>query len=225
MFRAAMAMFGGVGLAAASMAQTVQPSGAVSHPGVPGSGGWSERGGYLVDYGSQGGGSGYSISGANAAFQGFTQFQPFTVTDAGGWDLDSVGIYGFTTFNPSGGAAIGAILGDSGGMPDEGSIFADGLLFNLPTFGDGGAWVDASVDLILAPGTYWVRMAAPDPDYTATAVYAIGGPDGYSRRNNDGSMFLRTPVALRVAGEVVPAPGSLALLGLAGLAAGRRRRS
>jgi len=82
-------------------------------------------GGFLVDYGSPGGGSGYAVSGANQAFGGFTQFQPFTVTDAAGWSVTTIGADGFWLSNPSGTAAAGTLVGDSAGQPDEGNVLAD----------------------------------------------------------------------------------------------------
>ena len=46
--------------------------------------------GYLVDNGSLPIGSGRTVSGPNIA-GGWTVFQPFTVTEAAGWHVDTIG--------------------------------------------------------------------------------------------------------------------------------------
>jgi len=56
--------------------------------------------------------------------------------------------------------------------------------------------------MFLPAGTYWLRLSAPDANYSGTWRNALSGPNGLSRRNNDGAEFVTAAKALRVAGQV-----------------------
>lgn len=96
-------------------------------------------------------------------------------------------------------------------------------------------------NLVLNPGSYWIGLTI---DHTfgggggqvgvATGSTFVGNPGGlnaWQANPGGGFGFTLQPLspaadaAYRLVGTAVPAPGALALLGLAGLAARRRRRA
>jgi MYXO-CTERM domain-containing protein len=181
--------------------------------------------GFLLDYGSDGASDGWAVSGANQAFGGFSQFQSFTVTDPEGWIIDFVGIDGYVTFDPNNMGLEGTLLPDDGGSPDEGNPIASATYFLSDDAFGGEAWVDEAFDVVLAPGTYWFRAEARDADYSGTWRSAtMGAGNAFSRRNSDGAEFPHETLALRIQGQVAPAPGALAMLLLGAGFARRRRR-
>ena len=80
----------------------------------------STEGGSLMGNGCIGDGSGWSVSGTNGPFGGFTQFQRFTVAEPG-WDINAIGIEGHLTFDPNGAGLLGRVWPDdgTGTGPDE----------------------------------------------------------------------------------------------------------
>jgi MYXO-CTERM domain-containing protein len=178
---------------------------------------------FLLDNGTDGASDGWAVSGANQAFGGFSQFQMFTVTDALGWAVNTIGVDGYINFDPNNVGVKGTLLPDVGGSPDEDNPIADSTYFLTTDPFGGPAWVDEAFSLILAQGDYWFRLEAGDADVNAAWRDGFSGGNAFSRRNSDGAEFAHGPLALRIEGEIAPAPGGLALL-LVGFAGTRRRR-
>jgi hypothetical protein len=180
--------------------------------------------GFLLDYGSDGASDGWAVSGGNQPFGGFTQFQSFTVTDPEGWIVEFIGIDGYVNADPANMGLLGTLLPDDNGSPDESDPIASATYFLSDDAFGGEAWVDEAFNVILQPGTYWLRAEARDADYNGSWRSAtMGAGMAFSRRNSDGAEFPHETLALRIQGSVVPAPGAAALL-LIGAGFARRRR-
>lgn len=94
--------------------------------------------------------------------------------------------------------------------------------------------LEVPVSITLTPGTYWLRWNATGtlasgpwqppvvPHGPGNAMQSIGG--GAFAAIQNGTYGDGEELPFSIWGEVIPAPGSLALLGLGGLIAGRRRR-
>lgn len=95
--------------------------------------------------------------------------------------------------------------------------------------------IDVPVNINLAQGTYWLRWNATGtlasgpwqppvvPQGTVgNAAQAIGAAGAFAPVNNGAGAPVELPFIIN--GTVIPAPSALALLGLGGLVAGRRRR-
>ena len=179
--------------------------------------------GYLVDNGSLPIGSGRTVSGPNIA-GGWTVFQPFTVTDAAGWHVNTIGVDGWLVLNPFDNDMLGTLLPDDGfGNPDEGSPVMKMVFDMTNTDANTSAWVDVIFDVDIGMGDYWMKWEDNgDPDYWAAIYNAPMGENSFSRRD-DGEVFPSGPTALRIDGTIIPGPASMAVLGLA-LAGVRRRR-
>ena len=109
-------------------------------------------------------------------------------------------------------------------------------------FGFTGYRLDASINVNLAAGMYWVALAPDGLGDTGARAFvdttsganSVGSPIGdsnnYFTSNTFGFSFepivnvLGTPADFSYGVNGVPAPGALALLGLGGLASIRRRR-
>ncbi len=149
----------------------------------------------------------------------------------GGWN-GYAGLGGVTGFTVS----IFSSLDQMGA-----SIYGDVLAMSFDTADVSGDWLVDGYDLIsfdlggfeLAAGSYYIGITATnafaDNGQTGVATSIIG--NGAGAQGNPAGAFGFGPVqenganyAYRLDGNAVPAPGAIALLGLAGLA-GRRRRS
>lgn len=98
-------------------------------------------------------------------------------------------------------------IGDFGGFP------AYRYDFNVtPTIVSGDAWVSVVPDMGFPPQWGWATGVDADPAHFGWQTF-FGTP-----------ARLGSSLNIEITGEVVPAPAGLALLGLGGLVAGRRRR-
>lgn len=176
----------------------------------------------LLNNGSLPVGSGRTVSGSGIA-GGWTVFQPFTITDSAGWNVETIGTDGWLIQDPLGLHMTGVLMPDDGaGNPDEGNPLAHEV-FNM-TNGNANqsAWVDVAFDMHLSAGRYWLMLEdTGDANYWAAIYSAPNGENSFSR-NDAGNVYPADPVALRIYGTI-PGPGALALLALAGLASRRRR--
>ena len=179
--------------------------------------------GLLLNNGSDGASDGWAVSGANQPFGGFTQFQSFTVTDAEGWNISTIGIDGYVTSDPAGVGLTLTLFPDVGGVPDEGNPLGSAVYFLSDDPFGGIDWRDEMFDVVLLQGAYWARGEANDANFSATWRDGLQGEPAFSRRNSDGMEFPHGPLALRISG-VIPSPGTLAVMILC-LGATRRRRS
>ena len=127
---------------------------------------------------------------------------------------------------------------DNGGVPGAFHQGATGRVYSeIPT---GRVWfgrpeLEVCVDfddLILAPGRYWVAYSVARPENGFSMVrQGITGSELWWRADDIGffgpgsqNFGVQADGAWWITGQVIPAPGALALLGLGGLAAIRRRR-
>ncbi len=181
--------------------------------------------GFLLDYGSPGPyNSGRTVSGNDIA-GGWTVFQPFTVTDAAGWNINTIGVDGWEVLDPMGLGMRGTILPSNGGNPDEGNPIASQQFQLFPNDGTSN-WVDVVFNVILPQGDYFMRWDdANDAGHWSAIFAGANGPGSFSRRESDGQLFQAGVTALRIDGSIAPAPGALALIGIAGVVGKRRRRA
>jgi len=157
---------------------------------------------FLVDNGSIPGG-GWSVSGWEQEYE-FTQFQALTVSDAGGWNVTTIGIDGCFWDDPDGMGIIGTVLPDINGEPDEDHPVASASYF-LSDDPLHSNWRDVEFDITLAQGSYWFRIAAGGPHLEAMIFDGVSGEDAFTRRG-DGLETPHGPLAFRVAGTVVSEP-------------------
>lgn len=206
-----------------AFADTAFEDGATLAPGGPnGKDGFLSGRSYLLDNGTTPNGSGRTVSGIGIA-NGWTVFQPFTVPSPG-WDIDTIGVDGWNVQDPMGFGMLGTLLGDDGGgNPDENNPIADATYF-LGNDAFSSNWRDEAFDVVLTPGTYWMRWTDNKDDNHWSAIFAgVTGDDSFSRRTSDGAIFPAGATALRIAGTVVPEPTSLGVLALGLLTLLRRR--
>ncbi len=204
----------GVGLclvAAPAWGQTMAEDGSTMAAGGPTDvepdPGSAASGGVLMDNGCIGDGSGWSVSGTNGPFGGFTQFQRFTVP-APGWSINAIGIEGHLAFDPNGTGLLARVWPDdgSGTGPDESGVpLTTGLYFLASDPFSCGNWQDEPNSICLAPGDYWFQWDDnDDPDYRASAKNGTSGGPAFSRRNVDMKEFPHGPLALRIFGNERP---------------------
>ncbi|MDY7108658.1 MAG: hypothetical protein SYC29_08470 [Planctomycetota bacterium] len=167
-------------------------------------------------------GNGWAVWSYDQQPWSFAQFQKFTVTDAAGWEIDSIGIDGWLTYDTGGNGLQGIIVPDVNGMPDEENPIAQATYF-LASDPYGSNWRDEAFDIVLDQGEYWFWYFAPGPGYRCAIFNATDGEESFTRNYTEGEDYPHGPLALRIDGTVVPGPGSLALLAL-GLLGVRRRR-
>lgn len=195
--------------------------------------------------------------GGNANVGSFRRADNFTV-GAGGWQIDSIQVFGYFTggntttspiegmfvqiWNGTPGAGGSVIAGDTttnilGSSQWTGAYRAT---VNSPLGNTRPIWdaVGSLGGLILAEGEYWVEVgllsslgtmwmppvSIPGESTTGDALSYAVSTDTWSNWVDGGSSTqLGMPFVLT--GSVIPAPGALAMLGLGGLVATRRRRA
>ena len=103
------------------------------------------------------------------------------------------------------------------------AVFAVTLDFSGTTLGEGDYWIDIQVDQ--GAGSAWIPpiMNADGSHYDGNQMQF--GADNVWVTYEDAVSGLGADIPFYIAGEPVPAPGALALLGLAGLVGARRRRA
>jgi hypothetical protein len=181
----------------------------------------SARGEWLLYNDSIPNGSGWAVWSYDQQPWSFAQFQKFTISDPA-WEINTIGVDGWLTYDTGGNGLQGIIVPDVDGMPDEENPIAHGSYF-LASDPYGSNWRDAAFDITLDQGEYWFWYFAPGPGYRCAIFEATSGEEAFTRNYTTGQDFPHAPLALRIDGNVVPGPGSLALLAL-GLFGVRRRR-
>lgn len=177
------------------------------------------------------------------AFDAYDAFMVMDVSFGGNVNITDITTY-YTAGNwplGAGTATLNIFANDGSGLPAPGDFPGNGssVATNAVAFGAGQAITASGLNLNLAPGNYWVGLtpeisfgnfgqqfheaAAPDggPDHSASRNFNGGfgfGPDWFASSTR-GSV---TDGAITILGT--PTPGTLALLGLGGLVASRRRR-
>ena len=142
-------------------------------------------------------------------------------------DLDpgDVDWYSFTL--PDTGTLVIAALGSADpNAPDGQFMLVDGTGTDVLAFSDDdGPGLLPALNLVgLAPGTYFLGVSGfddiSDPDEPVLTDELFDGLDSITGEPHDQDFAYK----LSVAYNVIPAPGSIVLVGVAGLAAIRRRR-
>ena len=205
-------------------------------PGIgAGIGSGTAHAGILLDYGDDpqalnDAGIVRDVASPFATF-GFAQFQAFTIDAATpAWRVDSARVR-LRLFNAtSGGDAtlavysvedqgVGLLPDLSAKLTDDLVISTDSLAGDMLTVGLGG--------LVLGPGTYFIGIEASTSDGEPTDLLWLAGDASANRPalRSDGSFFTPSPRALSLTlnGEIVPAPGVMALA-LAGAPLAVRRK-
>ncbi len=208
-------------------------------PGTPGEYDYQGMAGVLWDNGDTNGANGVSHLGDPRR----TILEDFTVGDAAGWSLDSFTTVQIWVSGAGPGTATGYELtfwSDLNGAPDAPFATANVTGFSeVDTLRDGfgrsemGYTVDFD-PIVLGQGDYWVEMHVLGPENSFQMVRDLPAQGSQLWVNYDdlGGLLpgsdifggVEYHVAFTLGGDVVPAPASLALLGLGGLAAIRRRR-
>lgn len=189
----------------------------------------------------------------NTISPGFNGAVVFGVSDvtvpAGGWTIQSVSTY-FTSFNfPGGTSAVLNVFPKSGALPGAGNdprAMPTGNGTQVPVtatdfvvdFQGVREYTASGLNIVLAPGEYWIGLTpqqsggpfGADFQWSTTATSGVGQagwsqdfgfPSGWFDYGTLSGIAVHDG-AIKIQG--VPAPSSLALLGLGGLIAGRRRR-
>ncbi len=198
----------------------------------------------LWDNGDTDGSNGYSNGTVNMIGASRSLLDDFEVTDAAGWFVND---FHSLTLWAGGGSELGigynlTFWSDASGSP--GSPIETAVVTNYQEMPTGRTWfsrpemehwVDFN-DVFLPQGRYWIEMQIiADPatlDNNFQMVRAgITGSESWVNYDDFGGLFPGSAIfggaadlAFSLTGEVAPAPGALALLGLGGIAAIRRRR-
>lgn len=191
---------------------------------------------------------------ANTVAPGFNGMIAFAVSDvtvgAPGWNIQSITTY-FSALSWFEGSVTDAVLNvfpKSGGSPVAGndprvSPFGSGTMVpvtmtqTVVDFQGVNVVRATGLNINLAPGEYWIGLTpigtagpfGPDYQWSTTSVVGAGQQvrffDPDSGWLDEGVLYTNAPLdgAILIEGAV-PAPSSIALLGLGALAARRRRR-
>jgi hypothetical protein len=184
----------------------------------------------------QNNGSSNRISQEFGDFANFSSYSFDDITFGSAVNLTSLRAYG--TENGSGvNSAVVYVILDNPSV--SGTILASGfgsqvgsdLSFDLTgvSLGAGTYWLTAFVVRDLLTGGQWFWNQTGDPISGSEAwIQNPGGGFGVGTAAVPGSTagigFSAADMAFTIEGEIIPAPSALALLGLGGLVAGRRRR-
>jgi len=153
-----------------------------------------------LNNGSVPNGTGRKVSGVNVA-EGWTVFQPFDVTDPGGWTVTSIGIDGWRVQDPPGLGQTGMICSDdgTGTAADCSKPLAVGVHQLGITNPFESGWAFADYNIVLAGNArYWFVSLANDPNYWSSVFHGAAGPASYSIRTSDGQRFESGPTALQI---------------------------
>lgn len=161
-------------------------------------------------------------------------FDDFTIADA--YNLTALTIYGENSSTGSGDYNLDVVVRFLAG-PDLGSSViasASGvqvggnLLFDLTgiTLGAGTYWISAQVVRPIEPGGQWFWNTSNTINGAQALWQNPGGSFGYGSAPISIQVLgpQRYDMALTLEGTIVPAPGALALLGVAGIVGRRRAR-
>jgi|GEM_PF-3493146 len=194
----------------------------------------------LWDNGDTDGTNGYSQATSGVFGASRSTLDDFEVTDRAGWILNDFHTLGLWT---SGATGIGrgynlTFWSDAGGAP--GAPIATASVNSYAENVTGRTWfsrpelaIDVTYDdIFLAPGRYWVEMQIVGPENHFQMVRSgVTGSEAWVNYADFGGLMpgsaifgAAADIAYSLTGDVAPAPGALALLGLGGLAAARRRR-
>ncbi len=174
----------------------------------------------------------------------------FTITDAAGWNINSLSFFayltGSTTTSPA--TAVNYRIWSGGAPGAGGTILYDFSATNQMT---GTSWtgiyrvlsttptntqrpimemVAAGNSMLLGPGTYWVDFQYAGVSFTPPLSAAGNGRQFLGTTSTwgpatDAGSTLQMELPFTIDYSVAPAPGCLALLGVGGLMAKRRRRA
>ena len=159
-----------------------------------------------------------------------TCFDDFTLNST--WDMTSLTVYGVDNGNSAFNVAVSAWIGTTAGWHTgtmvSGVQVGNDLVFNLTgiTLGAGTYWVSAEVERPFAGGGQWYWGSSSTTNGSTGLYQNPGGGFGVGTGVISNGAFnggVATDMAFTLQGDKVPAPGAIALIGLAGLM-GRRRR-
>lgn len=194
----------------------------------------------LWDNGDTDGSNGYSQATSGVFGASRSTLDDFEVTDSAGWilnDFHTLALYSGGGTNNGSGYNL-TFWSDASGAPGAPIATANVTSFSEST--TGRTWFSRPElaqdvvfdDIYLAPGRYWVEMQVIATDNAFQMVRAgVTGSECWVNYADFGGLMpgssifgTRADIAYSLTGDVAPAPGALALLGLGGLAAARRRR-
>jgi hypothetical protein len=160
-------------------------------------------------------------------------WQPFTVTDALGWTVDTVYSVGDSFGNANAEWSIRS--GMSVGNPGTALFSGTGPIIASPLAGKTANEI-LIPDVFLAPGTYWLEVAtigdggtggggitATDGTNSVGTTPALDSIRNWPNQNQYYQTYSDPILSSGVTGAVVPEPATLALLGLGGLLLRKRK--
>jgi hypothetical protein len=169
-----------------------------------------------------------SVSGPDV-IGAFDVYQPFTVSDQAGWNVDAVSLFGVGgTGLDVGSTTIEVSLHAWTGSIDRIGPEIAASIVEFPVLGpfDPGVWIDIDFGALTLDAGDYVIAAKPTTDDT-WALWHNGdtGPEALVHALRPDIVYPQgTSLATRITGGVVPAPGTLGIMGAMGLGLARRRR-
>lgn len=182
----------------------------------------------LLDTGVGGNGRVSIESPAAVSGPGAEAFQAFTITDDAGWRITRIVLEGQPDDPGDSGLLLGSIVASLTSGATASPVLDDTLASGFGwdfTGAPSGSNLAADADFVLGAGDYFLRVA-PGSDETDVFLSTGRSGDPVLTRGLPGGNFFGVgpdPLAVKIYGEVIPAPASAGVFVLGAFALRRRR--